>query len=59
MSNSMWRKSTYSGGATSNCIEVGTDDAVVVRDTKQAGQRDRTVVTFTPEAWQRFTRSIK
>ena len=55
--NTMWRKSSYSGGSGGDCVEVrdGTG-RVLVRDTK-----DRTgpVVPFTPEAWRRFAARVK
>ena len=39
-----WRKSTYSSGNGSNCVEVGeTERAVLVRDTKD---RAGVVLTF-------------
>jgi hypothetical protein len=51
-----WRKSTYSGTGGSNCIEVASDGAVRVRDTK-----DRTGPTlrFSPDAWRRFAGRVK
>lgn len=49
-----FRKSSYSGGSGGDCVEVASEDAVHVRDTKQEGSADRTVVTFTPGAWTRF-----
>jgi hypothetical protein len=51
-----WRKSNYSGNGGANCVEVGTADRVLVRDTK-----DRTgpVLRFSPEAWRRFTGQVK
>jgi hypothetical protein len=52
-----WRKSTYSGGNGSDCVEVGeTERAVVVRDTKD---RAGAVLTFAPGAWRRFAATIK
>ena len=52
-----WRKSTYSGGNGSNCVEVGgVDRVVVVRDTKN---RSGAVLTFGPDAWHRFAARIK
>jgi uncharacterized protein DUF397 len=51
-----WRKSSYSGGNGGSCIEVASDNAVVVRDTT-----DRTgpVLRFTPGAWRRFAAGLK
>jgi len=42
-----WRKSTYSGGNGSNCVEVGDSAPVVlVHDTKD---RAGAVLTFAPD----------
>jgi hypothetical protein len=51
-----WRKSSYSGNGGSSCIEVASDGAVIVRDTK-----DRTgpALRFTPDAWRRLTKQLK
>lgn len=55
-----FRKSTYSSTGGASCIEVGSGpSAVLVRDTKQEGRPDRTVVEFTPRAWTRFTASLR
>jgi hypothetical protein len=52
-----WRKSTYSGGNGSNCVEVGGSAPVVlVRDTKD---RAGAVLTFGPDAWRRFAATIR
>jgi hypothetical protein len=52
-----WRKSTYSGGNGSDCVEVGNSTRVVlVRDTKD---RAGAVLTFSPGAWRRFAATIK
>lgn len=52
-----WRKSTYSGGNGSDCVEVGAGRAaVVVRDTKD---RKGSGLAFGPNAWRRFTATIK
>jgi hypothetical protein len=45
-----WRKSSYSGGASGNCVEVATlTSAVAVRDSKapHAG-----LLLITPATWQ-------
>lgn len=55
--NDTWRKSTYSGGQGGDCVEVGTSSAVMVRDTKQQGQGPE--LTFTADAWKKFTSSIR
>lgn len=49
-----WRKSTYSGEAGSNCVEVAfVPTGVVVRDTKNA---PGPMLTFGQGAWRRFLR---
>jgi hypothetical protein len=52
-----WRKSTYSTGGSSNCVEV-TDDAttVLVRDTTN---REGFTLAVSASAWLRFTSGIK
>lgn len=53
---SRWRKSSYSGSGN-NCVEVATSDAaVVIRDSKNPSGP---ALTFSPQAWETFTRSIK
>ena len=52
-----WRKSSYSGNGGGSCIEVGSADAVLVRDTKQEGHGP--VLRFTPGAWRRFADRVK
>jgi hypothetical protein len=54
--SSEWRKSTYSGGSSNNCVEVAADSAVLVRDTTD---RDGCTLSLTPSAWARFTSTIK
>jgi|HubBroStandDraft_1064217.scaffolds.fasta_scaffold257291_2 hypothetical protein len=52
-----WRKSSYSGGQGGNCVEIADHDSrVLVRDTKN---RSGVVLRFTPDAWARFTGSVK
>lgn len=53
-----WRKATYSSTGGESCVEVASDGGVYVRDTKQEGHVDRTVVMFTSEAWTRFTAAL-
>jgi hypothetical protein len=53
---SEWRKSTYSGGSSNNCVEVATDDAVLVRDTTD---RDGGTLTVSTSAWSKFTSTLK
>ena len=50
----VWRKSTYSDGNGGECVELASDNgAILVRDTTD---RDGGTLTFTPAAWQEFTR---
>jgi hypothetical protein len=53
-----WRKSTYSGGANSDCVEAGVvgRGRVLVRDT---ADRDGGMLAFPAEAWAAFTSSLK
>jgi hypothetical protein len=52
-----WRKSTYSGGNGSDCVEVGRAElAVVVRDTKD---RAGAVLTVGPDAWRQFAATLR
>jgi len=57
MNGNGWRTSTYSTSNGGNCIEVGTADRVLVRDTKQAGTGP--VLRFTAGAWRRFADQVK
>ena len=52
-----WRKSSYSGGNGGSCIEVASDGAVMVRDTKQNGTGP--TLQFSPDAWRRFSKQVK
>ena len=52
-----WRKSSHSGGANSNCAEVGQDGAVVgIRDSQDP---DGPVLVFSGVAWGAVTLQIK
>jgi hypothetical protein len=51
-----WRKSTYSGGANNNCVEVGSDSGVHVRDTKNNGAGPELI--FASTAWTQFLASL-
>ncbi|HEX4831439.1 MAG TPA: DUF397 domain-containing protein [Trebonia sp.] len=55
MSESPWRKSTYSGGANSNCVEVATAAAVLVRDTTD---RDGVTLGIPAGAWSVFLATL-
>jgi Domain of unknown function (DUF397) len=51
-----WRKASYSGGANGSCVEVGSADVVLVRDTTD---RDGGTLSFTSDAWQAFVTGLK
>lgn len=52
-----WRKSTYSGGNGSNCLEVAaTPDALLVRDSKN---REGISLVFAVRAWTQFATMLK
>jgi hypothetical protein len=51
-----WRKSSYSNGAQGACVEVGTDSAILVRDTTD---RDGETLGFPVSAWAAFTAELK
>jgi hypothetical protein len=49
-----WRKSSYSGGGNTECVEVAFGPEVVgVRDSKKVATR----LAFTPTAWRAFLSS--
>jgi Domain of unknown function (DUF397) len=57
MTDSRWRKSSYSDNG-GNCVEVADDACrVLVRDAKDHGQGP--VLRVTPQAWLRFTGQMK
>jgi hypothetical protein len=51
-----WRKSTYSTGDGGQCVEVASDDMVMVRDTTN---RDGGTLAFSAAAWERFLGTIR
>lgn len=51
-----WRKSSYSGSQGGNCVEVGAQGTVLVRDTQD---RSGPVLRFAPDAWRRFAGELK
>jgi hypothetical protein len=53
---SPWRKSSYSTGGQSQCVEVATDGPVLVRDTTN---RDGGTLVVSLSAWSKFTSAIK
>ena len=50
-----WRKSTYSGGANGDCVEVARAGHVLVRDT---ADHDGGTLAFDRVAWARFTAGL-
>jgi hypothetical protein len=53
-----WRKSSYSGGNGTDCVEVADrNGAVLVRDTKQHGNGQ--VHKFTVGEWRAFVASVR
>ena len=51
-----WRKSTYSTGSGGACVEVASDDTVMVRDTTNRGGG---TLAFSTAAWERFLGTIR
>lgn len=52
-----WRKSSYSGDNSGNCVEVDeVASGVLVRDTKDT---TGPVLRFTPDAWRSFAGLLK
>jgi hypothetical protein len=51
-----WRKSTKSDGNGGQCVEVASGDGIAVRDTVDRGG---VTLTFTADAWARFTASLR
>jgi hypothetical protein len=57
LSHARWRKSSFSGGGGSNCVEIAkAGQAIAVRDSKDAlGQ----VLFFGQHAWRQFAAKVK
>jgi Domain of unknown function (DUF397) len=52
-----WRKSSYSGDNSGNCVEVaGSGNRVLVRDTND---RNGAMLRLSPDAWHRFAAKVK
>jgi Domain of unknown function (DUF397) len=52
-----WRKSSFSSANGGSCIETASDNgAVLVRDTTD---RDGPVLTVSPDAWGKFTATLR
>jgi len=58
LTETTWRKSSYSGGSGGQCVEVASAPGhVAVRDTKDNGNGP--VLRVTPANWSRLMRTIK
>ncbi|WP_311771422.1 DUF397 domain-containing protein [Actinophytocola algeriensis] len=62
MSQTSWRKSSYSGGEGTSCVEVAwshrppsTSDGVLVRDSKNT---DGPMLTVPAAAWHRLVQDV-
>ncbi|SFF51400.1 protein of unknown function [Actinacidiphila alni] len=52
-----WFKSSYSGGANTDCVEVAVSgDGLLVRDSKDA---EGPVLGFSRDAWGAFLREVR
>ena len=52
-----WRKSSYSGTNGGDCVEAADlDGRILVRDTTDRGG---VVLSISPDAWHRFTGSLR
>jgi hypothetical protein len=51
-----YRKSSYSGNGGGNCVEVGSADGVMVRDTTD---REGGTLAFSADAWERFLAKLQ
>jgi hypothetical protein len=58
LSRASWRKSSFSGAACSNCVEVADLDGgwVAVRDSKDPCGP---VLVFTPGEWDAFRKGVR
>lgn len=52
-----FRKSSYSGAANNNCVEVAIHPGKVV--VSETGAAERTERTYTPEEWAAFVGGVK
>ncbi|MBV9447889.1 MAG: DUF397 domain-containing protein [Streptosporangiaceae bacterium] len=53
-----WRKSSHSGGANSNCVEVADHDGMIlVRDSKERGRGP--VHRYPAGEWRAFLASVR
>lgn len=57
VAESVWFKSSYSGGNTTECVEAAfVPRGVLVRDSKQPG---RSLLTVSGEAWTSFLAALR
>ena len=57
LSRARWRKSSFSGGGGSNCVEVADAGHIIaVRDSKDA---PGPVLVFGQHAWRKFAAKVK
>jgi hypothetical protein len=57
LSGARWRKSSFSGGGGSNCVEVAdAGQSIAVRDSKDA---PGPVLVFGQHAWHQFAANLK
>jgi hypothetical protein len=57
MTNTRWRKSSYSSGNGGNCVEVADlSGAVAVRDSKNPAGG---ILRFSPGEWRGFLTAVK
>jgi hypothetical protein len=54
--SSEWRKSSYSSGGQSACVEVAKSDVILVRDTTD---RDGCTLSVPAWAWSRFLGALR
>jgi Domain of unknown function (DUF397) len=54
--NSDWRKSSYSSSTGGQCVEVGTADAVLIRDTVN---RQGLTLSVSGAAWAAFLATLR
>jgi hypothetical protein len=54
--SSEWRKSSYSGGNTGDCVEVAVTGAVLIRDTTDRGGP---VLSVPAAAWRSFLSGVR
>ncbi|MEU4410121.1 DUF397 domain-containing protein [Streptosporangium sp. NPDC023963] len=58
LTGAVWRKSSYSGGSSDNCVEVAMNlpGFVAVRDSKDPSGP---MLTFSPTVWNEFLAGIR